>query len=140
EGGVLLAAVRHLPGPRNPHCLRGDVRRGGRGDGDLQGGRPDPGREALRHLRGPAVGLLPAADRGGDADDPRGCPALGEDPGQAAAPERLMADRRNGTLPYHCSVFGSGDASSEALSWMPTQSRPPTPHTTHATTIAAVQP
>ena len=44
QGGVLLAAVRDLPIAGNSHSLRGDVRRGERGDGDLQGVEPDPGR------------------------------------------------------------------------------------------------
>ena len=52
------------------------------GDGHLQGGQPGPGGEVFRDLRGTAAGLVSETDRSGNADDPRGNPALRENPGK----------------------------------------------------------
>ena len=54
QGRVILAAVRHLQGAWSPHRLRRDVRRGQRGDRNLQGADTMPS-EILRDLRGLAA-------------------------------------------------------------------------------------
>jgi hypothetical protein len=94
EGEILLAAVRHLPGAGRPHGDRRDVRRGRLANGNLRGHGQEFFRQALCELRGNGLGLIPEADRSGNADDPWRRPAIGEDSGEDAVSEGLTARRK----------------------------------------------
>src|SRR5262249_54887600 len=88
---------------------------------------------ALRHLRRAAVGLVPEADRRGDADDPWRRAPFGEDPGEASASERLRAGAYQLGATSHYSLTPAASSSCWWNSRTPHRDRP----TFHALSVTA---